>query len=202
MRGVCESILWSEAVVGDARGAVVRAADEAEAVGQQREGEHIICVVVEGAQDGAVVDVEELDGVVARAGERVLVVGRRCSASSAAIRSAFSHQSRALGRYTCGAAMFSSSGCLKSCGGTAPPCDRPREMSRAVSSASDGCTSAGCESSSKLLQRASARPSSSPQRSASEPAKAQSWRAVEVHASGIVLIVAKEERRGVNVNVA
>jgi hypothetical protein len=81
--------------------------------------------------------------------------------------------------------MFSSSGCLKSCGGTAPPCDRPREMSRAVSSASDGCASAGCESSSTLLQRASARPSSSPQRSAS-PAKAQSWSAVEVQASAMV----------------
>ena len=51
--------------------------------------------------------------------------------------------------------------------------------------ASDGCASAGCESSSTLLQRASARPSSSPQRSAS-PAKAQSWSAVEAQASGIV----------------
>ena len=34
------------------------------------------CVVGEGAQDGAVVDVEELDGLVVRAGERVLVVGQ------------------------------------------------------------------------------------------------------------------------------
>ena len=50
MRGVCESILWSEAVVGDARGAVVRAADEAEAVGQQREGGHHVRVVREGAR--------------------------------------------------------------------------------------------------------------------------------------------------------
>ena len=54
---------------------VVRAADEAEAVGQQRQGGHRLCVVLEGAQDGAVVDVEELDGLVDRAGERVLVVG-------------------------------------------------------------------------------------------------------------------------------
>ena len=61
-----------------------------------------------------------------------------------------------------------------------------RKVSSAVSSASDGCASAGCESSSTLLQRASARPSSSPQRSASEPAKAQSWSAVEVQASAIV----------------
>ena len=35
------------------------------------------CVVREGAHDGAVVDVEELDGLVVRAGERVLVVGQR-----------------------------------------------------------------------------------------------------------------------------
>ena len=62
-------------MVGDAGEAVVRAADEAEAVGEQREGAHVACVVLEGAEDGAVVDVEELDGPVARAGERVLVVG-------------------------------------------------------------------------------------------------------------------------------
>ena len=60
---------------GGARGLV--AADEAEAVGQQRQAEHRVRVVREGAQDGAVVDVEELDGLVVRAGERVLVVGQR-----------------------------------------------------------------------------------------------------------------------------
>ena len=38
-------------MVGDAGGAVVRAADEAEAVGQQRQVEHLVCVVLEGAQD-------------------------------------------------------------------------------------------------------------------------------------------------------
>ena len=36
-----------------------------------------LALVREGAQDGAVVDVEELDGLVGRAGERVLVVGQR-----------------------------------------------------------------------------------------------------------------------------
>ena len=38
--------------------------------------ESTLCVVLK-VQDGAVVDVEELDGVVGRAGERVLVVGQR-----------------------------------------------------------------------------------------------------------------------------
>ena len=51
--------------------------DEAEAVGQQRQGGHCESLVREGAQHGAVVDVEELDGLVVRAGERVLVVGQR-----------------------------------------------------------------------------------------------------------------------------
>ena len=37
---------------------------------------HRACVDAEAAQDDAVVDVEELDGEVACAGERVLVVGR------------------------------------------------------------------------------------------------------------------------------
>ena len=67
-----------EPVLGDEGKAVDRAADEAEAVGQQRQGEHtpiLDCRVREGAQDGAVVDVEELDGGVGRAGERVLVDG-------------------------------------------------------------------------------------------------------------------------------
>ena len=64
--------LWREAVVDDARGLIVIAANEAEAVGQQRQGLHRACEVLEGAQHGAVVDVEELDGLVGRARERVL----------------------------------------------------------------------------------------------------------------------------------
>ena len=39
-------------MVGDAGSAVARAADEAEAVGQQRQAGHRVCVVLEGAQDG------------------------------------------------------------------------------------------------------------------------------------------------------
>ena len=62
-------------MVGDAGGAVVRAADEAATIGEQRQGVHRAWVVLEGAQGGAVVDVEELDGPVANAGVRVLVVG-------------------------------------------------------------------------------------------------------------------------------
>ena len=49
-----------QAVVGDAGGVVVRAADEAETVGQQREGARRARVVLEGAQDSAAVDVETL----------------------------------------------------------------------------------------------------------------------------------------------
>ena len=45
--------------------------------GSSARDRHRACVVLEGAQDGAVVDVEELDGAVPRAGERVLVVGQR-----------------------------------------------------------------------------------------------------------------------------
>ena len=59
-------------MLDDAGGPVLRPADEAAAVGQQRQAEHVVCVVREGAHDGAVVDVEELDGLVARAGERVI----------------------------------------------------------------------------------------------------------------------------------
>ena len=62
-------ILCSEAVVGDAGGAVQRAADEAEAVGQQRQGGHSVCVVREDAQDGADNTVKLLnvnDGAVLR----------------------------------------------------------------------------------------------------------------------------------------
>ena len=40
-----------ETVADDAGGAVPRAADEAEAVGQQRQAAHDGCVVREGAQD-------------------------------------------------------------------------------------------------------------------------------------------------------
>ena len=72
-------IFSKAADLGDAGGVVVRAADEAEAVGQQRQGVHLAYVVREGAQDGAVVDDEELDSPVLHkataAGERVLVVG-------------------------------------------------------------------------------------------------------------------------------
>ena len=67
-----------EAVVDDAGGLVFSRssfrlvadfrADEAEAVVQQREALHVFSVR-DGAQDGAVVDVEELDGLVVRAGE-------------------------------------------------------------------------------------------------------------------------------------
>ena len=57
-------------MVGDAGGVARAAADEAEAVGQQRQAVHV--VVLEGAQDGAVVDVEERDGLE-RAGERCAV---------------------------------------------------------------------------------------------------------------------------------
>ena len=64
-------------MLDDAGGVVVRAADKAAVVGQQRQDVHRSCVVLEGAQDGAVVDVEELDSPVERAGERVLVVGQR-----------------------------------------------------------------------------------------------------------------------------
>ena len=46
-------------MLDDASGLVVRAADEAAAVGQQREGGHWSCVVRERAQPGAVDDVEE-----------------------------------------------------------------------------------------------------------------------------------------------
>ena len=65
-RRSCDKLLRGEAVVDDAHVLVLRAADEAEAVGQQRQREHAVCVVgpyvvLEGAQDGAVVDVEELD---------------------------------------------------------------------------------------------------------------------------------------------
>ena len=68
-------------MLDDARGLVVRAADEAEAVGQQRQAVHPVRIVVlEGAQDGAVVDVEELDGGRprrrARAGCRAAPRGR------------------------------------------------------------------------------------------------------------------------------
>ena len=68
-----------EAVVGDAGGAGIRAADEAEAVGQQRQRGHTRRGgnVLESAEDGAVVDVEELEFPVVRAGECVLVVGQR-----------------------------------------------------------------------------------------------------------------------------
>ena len=54
------SLVRREAVLDDAGGVVERAADEAEAVGHQRQAHHRVCVVSEGAQDGAVVDVEEL----------------------------------------------------------------------------------------------------------------------------------------------
>ena len=64
-------------MVRDAGSLVVRAADEAEAVGQQRQAAHRACVVREVAQDGAVVDVEELDGLVARLREPVDVIGVR-----------------------------------------------------------------------------------------------------------------------------
>ena len=43
----------------------------------QRQAAHPFRVVREGAHDGAVVDVEEFDGIVARGRERVLVVGQR-----------------------------------------------------------------------------------------------------------------------------
>ena len=55
----------------------VDAADEAAAVGMKRQALHHAVVMRESAQDGAIVDVEELDGLVARAGERVLVVSTR-----------------------------------------------------------------------------------------------------------------------------
>ena len=60
-----------EPVLDDAYGAVDMATREAEAVWQQRHRYHL--AVREGAQDGAVVDVEELD--VQATGERVLIVG-------------------------------------------------------------------------------------------------------------------------------
>ena len=47
-------------MVGDAGGAALVTADEAEAVGQQGQAPHLKGVR-EGAQDGAVADVEELD---------------------------------------------------------------------------------------------------------------------------------------------
>ena len=53
-------------MLDDAGGLVVRAADEAATVGQQRQAVHVARVVPESAQDGAVVDVEELDGLVLR----------------------------------------------------------------------------------------------------------------------------------------
>ena len=40
-------------MLDDAGGPVLRPADEAAAVGQQREAEHVVCVVREGAHDGA-----------------------------------------------------------------------------------------------------------------------------------------------------
>ena len=42
---------------------IVRAGGEADAAGQQRQGEHRACVVREALHDGAVVDVDEVDGV-------------------------------------------------------------------------------------------------------------------------------------------
>ncbi len=54
-----------EAVVDDADILVGRAADEAKAVGHQRQGiHHALHRHGERAQDGAIVDVEERDGVV------------------------------------------------------------------------------------------------------------------------------------------
>ena len=58
------NLLRGEAVVDDAGSVVGPAADEAEAIGQQRQALQPVRVVLEGAQDGAVVDIEELDGVV------------------------------------------------------------------------------------------------------------------------------------------
>ena len=62
-------------MVGEAGVPVLRAADEAAAVGQQRQAEDLLCVVREDAQDVAVVDVEELN--VVAAGERVHIENER-----------------------------------------------------------------------------------------------------------------------------
>ena len=53
-------------MLDDAGGVVVRAADEAEAVGQQRQAEHPVCVVVEGAQHRTVKLFNVNDGAVLR----------------------------------------------------------------------------------------------------------------------------------------
>ena len=73
---------WGEANYGRGPISTIRAVSSPELrklrpSGSSASGGHPARVVREGAQDGAVVDVEELDGVVVRAGERVLVVGQR-----------------------------------------------------------------------------------------------------------------------------